>query len=123
LSKKHLPAALVTEKLILCIQRLCGTKILQAACNGTVLFNIKAQVKKRFISCCHSLTLQAPCLVGKYSLMYIHTRNDENSTLKEEKKKENSITIQQCMCEELKYKFTLRSFNYINDSQHRKCQI
>lgn len=63
-----IPAALVTKKFVFSIQCLCWTEVFQTTCNWTVLFNIKAQVKKYFIPSCHSFTTQAPSFVGEYSL-------------------------------------------------------
>ena len=66
--ENNVPAAFVTEELVLSIQSLCWAEVLKTAGEWTILFNVQAQVKKCFISISHSFTSQTPCFISQYSL-------------------------------------------------------
>jgi hypothetical protein len=66
--RKHIPAALVTKKLILGIQGLSRTEIAETTCYRAILFDIKAEVQECFISSSDCFTPQAPGLICQSSL-------------------------------------------------------
>lgn len=71
-----IPAAFVTKEFVLGIQSLCCTKIFKATSDRTILFNIKTEVEKGFISCCNSFTPQASCFIRQYTLIQISDNSE-----------------------------------------------